>query len=287
MAVNNLRRNVGYGLSDALLNVFPAPIIAQRDPTTSDFAQLGTIWVNKSSGAYWVLTQLSANSASWDNSSGGAGSFTSVTATTGNITASVGNIVATAGTVTGGTGLVATTGGLTVSAGGASITGVTTIASGTSAINISADAAATTVNIGTGAGAKTVKLGSLTTTSTTTIQSGTGGIFLDGGGIVTVGAISATVASPTATAVVNVPVGQAVFTGFTTAAAASQTFTITNSSASAASVILVSVSTLGSNDAQLTVTRVKPGSGTFDVTVVNNGAAAVNGDVHVNFWVID
>lgn len=337
MAVNNNRQNTAYGLSEPLLNVFPRPIIALRDPTTSNFAQLGTIWVNKSSGAFWVLTKIVANSASWDNSSGGAGSFTSLTAS-GNITSSAGNIAATAGTVTGGTGLVATTGGLTVSAGGASITGVTTIASGTSAINISADAAATTVNIATGAGAKTLTLGSTTTTSTTTLQSGsgglllanganpisisadaaattvnvgtgagvktvtlgstnttsvttinsgTGGIVLSSGGLFSAGVGGDSVASPTTTAVVSKNLGQAVFTGFTTASAASETFTITNTLVTATSAILVSVSTLGSNDAQLTVQRVKPGAGTFDVIVKNNGAAAVNGDIHINFWAID
>lgn len=58
--------------------------------------------------------------------------------------------------------------------------GATTIASGTGAINVSADAAATAVNIGTGAAAKTLTIGSTNSTSTTNIQSGSGGIVLAG-----------------------------------------------------------------------------------------------------------
>ena len=61
---------------------------------------------------------------------------------------------------------------------------VITLNSGTNAENVSTDAAATTVNIATGAGNKTLTLGSTNTTSTTNIQSGSGGInipqFIEG-----------------------------------------------------------------------------------------------------------
>ena len=49
-----------------------------------------------------------------------------------------------------------------------------TVASGTGALNISADAANTTVNVGTGGGVKTCTFGSTNTTSATTIQTGSG-----------------------------------------------------------------------------------------------------------------
>jgi hypothetical protein len=48
--------------------------------------------------------------------------------------------------------------------------------SGTHGVNISTDAAATSVNIATGSGNKTLNLGSTNTTSTTNFQSGSGGI---------------------------------------------------------------------------------------------------------------
>lgn len=55
-----------------------------------------------------------------------------------------------------------------------------TLNSGTNAINISSDAAITTVNIATGAAAKTVALGSTTSTSALTLNSGSGGIIVTG-----------------------------------------------------------------------------------------------------------
>jgi len=36
----------------------------------------------------------------------------------------------------------------------------------------------------------------------------------------------------------------------------------------------------------MTVTRVTPGAGSFTVTLTNNGAAALNGDVLITFWII-
>lgn len=51
-----------------------------------------------------------------------------------------------------------------------------TLNAGTNAINISSDAAATTVNLATGAGVKSVTVGSTNTTSALTLNSGSGGI---------------------------------------------------------------------------------------------------------------
>jgi hypothetical protein len=63
---------------------------------------------------------------------------------------------------------------LTVDNGFVVTTGTTTINSGTSALGISTDASATTVNIATGAAVKTTVLGSTNSTSATTVQSGSG-----------------------------------------------------------------------------------------------------------------
>ena len=60
-----------------------------------------------------------------------------------------------------------------------------TVASGTGTMNISSDAAATAVNIATGAGVKALTLGSTNTTSSTTIQTGTGAMAFIGGGALT------------------------------------------------------------------------------------------------------
>jgi len=60
-----------------------------------------------------------------------------------------------------------------------------TVASGTGTMNVSSDAAATAVNIATGAGVKALTLGSTNTTSSTTIQTGTGAMAFIGGGALT------------------------------------------------------------------------------------------------------
>jgi len=95
------------------------------------------------------------------------------------------------------------------------------------------------------------------------------------------------VTGPAATAAVtiNTNVCLATLSNFTTAAAAALVLTLTNSLITAGSGIFVSASTLGANDAQMTVTRVLPGVGTCDITLTNNGAAAVNGDILVSVWV--
>jgi hypothetical protein len=88
------------------------------------------------------------------------------------------------------TSIEAGTGNMTINSGGTigitatSTIGITasnsavTINSGTGALSVSNDAAATTVEIATGGGVKTTTLGSTNTTSATTIQSGTGGVSL-------------------------------------------------------------------------------------------------------------
>jgi len=74
-------------------------------------------------------------------------------------------------------------GGMTVTAGTGGIistitNGVFTVTTGTGQVDISADATANTLNIGTGAGVKTVTLGSGNTTSITAIDCGTAGLTL-------------------------------------------------------------------------------------------------------------
>ena len=161
-------------------------------------------------------------------------------------------------------------------------------------IDISADGAGLDVDIASTAGSITVTGSEAAATAIVIeaddaaggvqIKAGTGGIDLDAAGIATVTPDTATFAGAAVTIDANVGVGT--FTGLTTAAAASQTFTITNSVVSATSAILATVSNLGSNDAQMTLTRVKQGAGSFEVMTTNNGAAALNGNVVITFWVI-
>lgn len=150
------RFDTAYGLSQPLLNEFPAPIVSNRAPTTADKAQLGSLWVDKPSNEAWVLTSVVSNVATWVNIGGGSGTFSSITVTPGNLTVTNGNITATLGditagagnidavsgsvtagtTVTAGTGLTVTTGNVTVSAGNVIVTGSVTASSATSGQSI-------------------------------------------------------------------------------------------------------------------------------------------------------
>lgn len=93
-----------------------------------------------------------------------------------------------------------------------------------------------------------------------------------------------TAASPTDEVTINSIVMSATFTGFTTAADAELEVTINNSSITTSSALLVTVSNLGTNDAQMTLTRVEPKAGSVDITMQNLGTEALNGDVRVNIW---
>lgn len=242
MSVNNQRRNVAYGLSDALLNV-PAPdIISKRAPTTADMAPIGQIWVNTATNIAYILTSIVSNSANWLQIAGNAGSFSS----------------------------------LTVTPGPTSLTGSFTVIAGTNAAHIADDAAdhATT-------------LGSVTGASLTTIQGGTSGISLSAAGNVAVVTALASVASPVSTAVINKRVGQATYTGFTTASTANQIFTITNSFVTATSAILLTVSNGGANDARMEMQQLLPSANTIEVVTINNGTQALNGNVTIAFWVLN
>jgi hypothetical protein len=119
----NLPLNTAYGLSQSIINVFPTPIVATRDPRTTDRAQLGTIWVNKSSNDAFVLTSVVSNVSTWQSVSGGAGDFSSITVTPGDVTISAGNLNLTLGDITVSVGDIAATLG--------SITAGTTIVAGT------------------------------------------------------------------------------------------------------------------------------------------------------------
>ena len=127
----NQPQQVAYGLSEALINVFPSPIAATRDPQGSDKAQLGTVWVNKASDDAFILCSVTNNVANWVGVGGGSGLFTSLVVNpgnatitagnllvggTGNITAAGGNITATGGTVEG-VAITASTGAITANAG--------------------------------------------------------------------------------------------------------------------------------------------------------------------------
>lgn len=120
------------------------------------------------------------------------------------------------------------------------------------------------------------------------LTTGGGSIDLSSSGAVSMVPGAQTVASPTASATQNTRVGKVTFTGFTTASAADQDFTITNSTIATTSAVFVSVSTVvGGNDADMTLAGVSLSSGSMVVHTTNNGPAALNTNVIVSWWAID
>lgn len=112
-----------------------------------------------------------------------------------------------------------------------------------------------------------------------------GGISIEGDGLTTMERNSQNIASPAVIATSNYNHCSFLCTGFTTAAAASETFTITNSLAVVDSSFLSGCTNAGANNAQMTITRILPQAGSFIVTVKNNGAAALNGNIRLSFWI--
>src|ERR1044072_7788810 len=127
----NIYRNVAYGLSDSLLDVFQPPIVSTRDPNTNDKYQLGTLWVNRSTDDAFILCSVIANGANWISVGGGSGIFSSLTVNPGNvlitagdltvaqgdITVTAGDLDVIAGSITAGNGLTVSTGNAVVSSG--------------------------------------------------------------------------------------------------------------------------------------------------------------------------
>lgn len=95
----------------------------------------------------------------------------------------------------------------------------------------------------------------------------------------------ASVATPTVDVDIanDISRGYATFTGFTTASAASQEFGLNSDLIAEGAGVLISASNGGVNDAQMTVTRVEVDDGALTVTLTNNGAAALSGDVIISF----
>jgi len=167
-----------------------------------------------------------------------------------------------------------------VSGGGVDIT-----ATGGAAKDIDIACTSGSVNISAGeADAAAIVLNASNAAGGIDISTGGGSVDISSAGLVSMVAGTDSQAGDTCT--INTNVFAATYTGFTTAAAASQVFTITNSLISTTSQVLITVSNLGSNDAQMTMTRVKQAAGSVAVTCTNNGAAALNGNVVITGWVI-
>jgi hypothetical protein len=150
-----IRNKVGYGLSEALPVIAPAPIVAKRAPNTSDKAPIGQEWVNTVTNQLYFLTSIANNLANWIlvEIGGGAGVFANLT-------------------VNPGPTALSTVGNGAVTIGNATNTGAITLVSGLG--NLAINGAGNAISIGNDAAANLVIIGSTTAGALTTIFGGNG-----------------------------------------------------------------------------------------------------------------
>lgn len=294
--------DVAYGETQPLLVVPKATVVAKRDPNSGDIKYLlGQLWLNQLTGLLYFLATKSSGLATWTllESGGGSGAFSTLSSTGATTLATTGASVNTFGNTTGATSVTISVGtaGFTVdgvassnyAVGASTTTGTITIGgtaeSGT--MTLGSSSAANTQIIAGGSGATTlqiansqlggsVSIGGAMTTGTIAIGSATSGL-------VTMPPVSVSAAGTTV--VNNVRVGQAVYTGNTDASGATVVYTLTNSFITTTSQLFLTVNNLGANDAQETITRIKLLAGSAQISLKNNGAAALNGNIQISFWV--
>ena len=122
----------------------------------------------------------------------------------------------------------------------------------------------------------------------------TGGVLITAGTGATAGNVSITPAtlagtagpSATVSSTLNARVGNVTYAGYTQAAAATLTITLTNSFITATSVIFAQMTDVSSNTTGMQLLKINPGAGSAVITFINNGSQAVNGNLQLNFWVL-
>jgi hypothetical protein len=263
-------KNLGIGLPSATVPLAPDVIISDSTPTTRDVAERGQVVVTDANTVHIYAGKLNGASV-WKEVAGKV------------INTDILDINATGVVTVDGASIsldATTASNLTVTGAGADLT-VSSV--GGSVLVQSSEASATAI-----------KLETTDAASGVVVDTGSAGVSLTTtGGIIdlnsTTGAVtmSPLVDTQAAAAVtINAHVGVGTFTGLTTAAAATEVLTVTNSVCTATSAILCTLSSLGAEDAQLTIQRVNPGVGSFTVTYKNNGANALASDVMLTFWLL-
>lgn len=181
-STNNL-----YGFPQPLTRVFPAPIIAQRAPTTSDISYpIGQLWVDEAGDDYYGLVDVTAGVATWNVLASQPGNIDTLTGDSGGaITPSGGNInlLGTANQITTtGSGHSITWSLPSAITAPGSLTTTTTLASGTTLTAGSSLSVTTSAVIGT----TLTATGGLTTLAALT-QVGTTLINASGSAVTTIG----------------------------------------------------------------------------------------------------
>lgn len=81
--------------------LFPAPIIAQRAPTSSDYGntfKYGQLWVDQPNNNAYILTSVTAGAANWELFASGSGEISSLTGDSGTATPVAGVVQIAGGT---------------------------------------------------------------------------------------------------------------------------------------------------------------------------------------------
>jgi hypothetical protein len=283
---NSLTVNPGPTLLDGQVT-----IVAGNNPvhisTTDNVASAISLTTNGGTTETITVTNTQGTSASAITLDAAAGGILIEAAL-----ATASAIVLNSTNAAGGVSIDTGTAGLTVDAANGPIT----LNSGTGTITISGDATAATVDIGTGAGDKTVNVGSTNTTSGLALLAGTSGILIETGttaltaGNIAVVPSEQIIASPTAAITANTRLIEAIFTGFTTAAAGTQVFTVNSTDILTTSACLAFVSNLDAsgNHAKMAITGTIQAAGSLAITCTNNGAGALGaGDnILLTVWIL-
>lgn len=264
MPVKRSRNNSLYGFPNPTSNQFPDPIVTNAAPSIYDQGEPGQLWIDQTEEAVYAFIQFSSGSAVWLDLAGASGSFTSLT---------VGDVFSASDDA-----------GVTISSGAQN----TNIA-GSEVIIFSPGIISLTSNLVGLPLVPSIEIYATDAAGTVAI-SANAGITLNGFGLATLAPITGSVASPTATATQNFNVIRQTFTGFTTASASSQAFTIVSSKILATSGIFVNVASLNTsgNNAKMTIEGVTQAVGSIIVNTTNNGAGALGaGDnVLITVWII-
>lgn len=171
-----------YGTPQGISKQFPSPVLAKRDPTTSDTGySIAQLWTNTTTGNMFGLGMVAAGVATWTTLGTVSSTFTTITAATfttstaataitlssGNVFTGTGSNAAVGFTFTpkGTGGITLTTGALTLSSGNLVLTsGNATLTSGNLVLT-SGNATLTSGNLTLTSGNATLALGDLTVTN--------------------------------------------------------------------------------------------------------------------------
>lgn len=81
------RRITGYGVGSPKILLASPPVVAERNPATSDLNySLGQIWLNRSTANVYILKAISAGSATWDPFAGASTESGTATLALGTVT---------------------------------------------------------------------------------------------------------------------------------------------------------------------------------------------------------